>query len=172
MVEIPPIPADGRVLYFSRDRVDFGFLSHFHPSPISLDGETWPTVEHFYQAQKSDNPDYRDAIRSAETPGLAKRLAAPPDAPRRISQKSWFRKNKVAPRPDWHDAKLDLMRRADLAKFSQHQNLATLLFATGDAALIEDSPFEPFWGTGPDGAGLNWAGRVLMEVRERLRTRI
>ena len=28
---------------------------------------------------------------------------------------------------------------------------------------------EPFWGIGPDGRGLNWAGRVLMEVRELLR---
>ena len=65
--------------------------------------------------------------------------------------------------------KLDLMRRADWAKFSQHRDLAKLLLGTGSAELIEDSPFEPFWGTGPDDAGLNWAGRVLMEVRDRLR---
>ena len=38
-----------------------------------------------------------------------------------------------------------------------------------DAELVEDSPFEPFWGIGPDGRGLNWAGRVLMEVRALLR---
>ena len=44
-----------------------------------------------------------------------------------------------------------------------------LLLATGDAELVEDSPGEPFWGIGPDGAGLNWAGRVLMEVRTQLR---
>jgi predicted NAD-dependent protein-ADP-ribosyltransferase YbiA (DUF1768 family) len=50
------VPPDGRILYFARDRAAFGFLSHFHPSPIALDGETWPTVEHFYQAQKSDDP--------------------------------------------------------------------------------------------------------------------
>jgi predicted NAD-dependent protein-ADP-ribosyltransferase YbiA (DUF1768 family) len=36
--------------------------------------------------------------------------------------------------------------------------------------LIEDSPGEPFWGTGPDGAGLNWAGKVVMEVRDALRS--
>jgi N-glycosidase YbiA len=64
------------------------------------------------------------------------------------------------------------MRRTDLTKFSQHPDLATLLLATGDAELIEDSPFEPFWGIGLDGTGLNWAGRVLMEVREQLRAGI
>ena len=75
------------------------------------------------------------------------------------------------PRADWHDAKLDIMRRADLAKFTQHGDLAALLLATATADLVEDSPFEPFWGTGPDGAGLNWAGRVIMEIRDRLRQR-
>jgi ribA/ribD-fused uncharacterized protein len=61
------------------------------------------------------------------------------------------------------------MRRVDLAKFSQHADLAELLRATGDAELVEDSPSEPYWGIGPDGQGSNWAGRVLAEVREKLR---
>jgi len=60
------------------------------------------------------------------------------------------------------------MRRADLAKFTQNRDLARLLIATGEAELIEDSASEPFWGLGPDGGGPNWAGRVLMEVREAL----
>jgi N-glycosidase YbiA len=165
------IPADQQILYFSRDRAGFGFLSHFHASPISLDGETWPTVEHFYQAQKSNHPGYRAAIRAAVSPGMAKRLSAQPDAPRRVSQQSWFRKNGATPRADWHEVKLDIMRRADWAKYNQNPELAQMLLATGTAQLIEDSPFEPFWGTGRDGNGQNWAGRVLMEVRERLRDR-
>jgi ribA/ribD-fused uncharacterized protein len=168
-LDVLTIPADNRILYFERDRGLFGFLSHFHPSPILLDGEAWPTVEHYYQAQKCPDPAYRQAIREATTPGRAKRLAAPPDAPRRVSAQSWFRKSGVPLRPDWHEAKLSIMRRADRAKFSQHPNLAALLLATGDAELVEDSPSEPYWGIGPDGRGGNWAGRVLMEIREELR---
>ena len=163
------IPPDNWILYFDRDSAQFGFLSHFHPSPIVLDGEFWPTVEHYYQAQKSDDPHYKAAIRAAERPGKAKRLAAPPELPRRFSQSSWFRKNNVAPRADWHTVKLDNMRRADSAKFAQNPELAALLLATAYAELIEDSPSEPFWGIGPDGQGHNWAGRVLMEVRDTLR---
>jgi len=164
------VPSDNRILYFGRDREGFRFLSHFHASPIVMNGESWPTVEHYYQSQKSANPEYKAAIREAIHPGLAKRLAAPPSAPRRISQNSWFRKNGEQPRADWHDVKLDIMRRADHAKFTQNEDLALLLLATGDAELIEDSPGEPFWGSGPDGAGLNWAGRVIMEVRDALRS--
>jgi len=167
----PAIPEDNRILYFGRDREQFGFLSHFHPAAIGLDGEVWPTVEHYYQFQKSPEPAYRQAIREARTPGMAKRLAAPPQAPRRVSAQSWFRKNGVPPRPDWHEVKLGIMRRADRAKFTQHRDLAERLLATGEAELVEDSSSEPFWGVGPEGRGGNWAGRVLMEIREELRGR-
>ena len=164
---LPPIPPDGRIHYFARDRAAFGFLSHFHPPAIVLDGKLWPTVEHYYQAQKSFDPDYRAAIRAARSPGMAKRLAArmPPGG---VSAQSWFRKHGQEPRADWHEIKLDIMRRADWVKYSTHPELAARLMATGDAELVEDSPFEPFWGFGADGAGLNWAGRVVMEVREGL----
>lgn len=164
------IPADGRILYFERDRAAFGFLSHFFPAEIVLDGLTWRTVEHFYQAQKSDDPAYRDAIRAAVSPGIAKRLAAHPAAPRRISGQSWFRKHGLLPRDDWHQVKLDIMRRADRVKFTRHGQLSSLLLDTGNAELVEDSPHEAFWGTGPDGLGENWAGRVLMEIRADLRS--
>ncbi|MBV8888843.1 MAG: NADAR family protein [Alphaproteobacteria bacterium] len=163
------IPDDNCILYFGRDRDAFRFLSHFWPAPITLDGESWPTVEHYYQAQKSDNHGYRQAIRAALTPGQAKRLAAPPGAPRRVSHHSWFRAHGREPRVDWDAVKLDVMRRADHAKFAQNPDLAELLLATADAELIEDSPSDRFWGTGRDGQGLNWAGRVLMEVRDSLK---
>src|SRR6516162_831611 len=135
---LPPLPLDGRILYFDRDRTTFGFLSHFYPAQLLVDGETWPTVEHYYQAQKSEDAAYRWAIREATSPGAAKRLAAPPAAPRRISQHSWFRRNGTQPRADWHDVKLDLMRKADWEKFTQHPGLGRLLLGTGAAELIED----------------------------------
>src|SRR5579863_8451560 len=142
---MPSIPADNRILYFARDRAAFRFLSHFWSSPIRLDDRDWPTVEHYYQAQKSLDPAYREAVHRAATGR--------------------------APRDDWQDIKVDVMRRADEAKFRQNPELAALLLTTGSAELIEDSPHDAFWGTGEDGSGLNWAGRVLMEVREKLRAR-
>ena len=163
----PPL-RDGSIRYFARDRAEFGFLSDFYPSPITIDGEVWPTVEYFFQAQKSFNPAYRAAIRAAETPAAAKQLAANPDPRRPAAARSWFLQSGETPRSDWAAVQLDIMRRADLAKFTQNPELGQRLLATGTADLIEDSPFEPFWGIGRDGAGENWAGRVLMEVREAL----
>jgi ribA/ribD-fused uncharacterized protein len=161
------IPPDNRILYFGRDREAFGFLSHFHPASIELDGEIWPTVEHYYQAQKSSSRPYRQAIREAVSPGQAKRLAAYPGTTNRQRKDSWLLENGKLPRPDWDAVKLDIMRSADWAKYSQNP-VRDLLTATGDAELVEDSPSEGFWGIGPDGLGQNWAGRVLTEVRIRL----
>lgn len=167
MTEFPPIPDDNRILFFRRDRASFGFLSHFATSRVEVDGEVWSTVEHAYQSRKSLDARYRDAVRACATPGEAKHRAAVP-GPGRRDRGSWFAAHGAQPRPDWPDVKLDLMRRADAAKYVQNPELADRLLATGDADIQEDAPHDAFWGTGRDGAGQNWAGRIIMEVRAAL----
>jgi len=167
--ETPSIPSDRRVLFYKRDRAEFGFLSNFHLVPIVVDGVPYPTTEHYYQSQKSLNGDYLAAIMAAPTPGAAKQLAASPDKPMRTSRHSWFRKHQIAPRPDWADVKAGIMRTALRAKFTQHADLAARLIATGDAEIVEDSKYDRFWGIGEDGAGANQMGRLLTELRSELR---
>lgn len=161
------VPMDNRILFYTRDRAAFGFLSNFSPTPIWLGGVQWPTVEHFYQAQKSFDPEYRQTVLCAATPGIARNLGADPTLPRRRSRRSWFRRHGQEPRADWKQVKIDIMRRAITAKFAQHPMLAAALRATGTTELIEDSLIDAFWGTGPEGQGLNWAGRILAEIRGR-----
>lgn len=50
------------------------FLSNFYPAPVVLDRLTFPTVEHAFQAAKTDDRVEKLAIRQAKTPGQAKRL--------------------------------------------------------------------------------------------------
>lgn len=164
------LPEDGRILFYRRDREDFGFLSHFHPAPFVLDGEAWPTVEHFYQAQKSEDPDYRAAIRAAVHPGHVKRLSAAPHLPKRFSKGSWFKTHGRTPRADWDAVKFDVMYRADRAKYLQNPDLAALLLATQQVELVEDSTSDAFWGIGSDGGGQNRAGGLLMHIRSLLGT--
>jgi ribA/ribD-fused uncharacterized protein len=47
--------------------------------------------------------------------------------------------------------------------------LRVILLATGEAKLVEHTSNDAYWGDGGDGSGKNMLGRVLMEVRERLR---
>ena len=133
---------------------DFGEFSNFAPYSIFLDGERWPTSEHYFQAQKFKDLAYRAKIRKANSPTLAARLGRD-------------RKQKL--RRDWESVKVGIMRKAVLAKFTQHDVLQALLLSTGDAKLVEHTENDDYWGDGGNGRGKNLLGRILMEVRALLR---
>jgi ribA/ribD-fused uncharacterized protein len=167
----PNVPPDNRILFYKRDAENFGFLSNFYPTAVEIEGQKWLTVEHYYQSQKSSDSEYRDAIRQAATPGKAKRLGAAPGSSQHGSNQSWFHRNGKLHREDWDEVKVEVMRSALVAKFRQHPDLAERLLETGDAEIVEESATDFYWGAGHDGQGLNWLGRLLMELRSHLKSR-
>jgi predicted NAD-dependent protein-ADP-ribosyltransferase YbiA (DUF1768 family) len=52
---------------------DYSFLSNFHPSPVLMDGQQYPTVEHAFQAAKTTSVAERQVIQMIRSPGQAKR---------------------------------------------------------------------------------------------------
>lgn len=132
---------------------DYGAFSNFAEYPIRIDGVTWPTAEHYFQAQKFEDTAYRQRIRRASSPMEAARMG---------------RDRKMKLRRDWESAKVSVMHTALLAKFRQHDELRTLLLSTGDAKLVEHTDNDDYWGDGGDGRGRNMLGQLLMRVRETL----
>ena len=132
----------------------FGEFSNFAAFPIALGGQRWPTSEHYFQAQKFEDAAYRDKVRAAKSPTIAARLG---------------RSRKVKLRRDWESVKVGVMRAAVTAKFTQHDDLRTLLLSTGDAKLVEHTENDDYWGDGGDGSGQNVLGRLLMQLRDELR---
>ena len=129
-------------------------LSNFHWSPFLLEGKTWPTVEHYFQAQKFPaDPDLQERVRAAKTALAAKRLG---------------RTKTAAFRSDWESIKDEVMYTGIKAKFQQNPVLAALLLETGSAWLIEKAPRDSYWGSGPNGCGKNKTGQILMHVRREL----
>ncbi|WP_306673705.1 NADAR family protein [Tahibacter caeni] len=139
---------------FYRVSDDYGEFSNFSPHPIRLAGKRWPTSEHYFQAQKFHDAAYAERIRQAHSPMDAAILGRD-------------RRQKL--RRDWESVKVEVMRTALRAKFTQHADLAALLLSTGDAKLIEHTGNDSYWADGGDGSGKNWLGRLLMELREALR---
>lgn len=133
---------------------EYGFLSNFYAASMEIDGISWATVEHYYQAQKFFDPERQAAIRSAPTPGAAKKLA-------------WAEDSGL--RGDWDDVRDEVMLAALRAKFTQHPTLCARLLATGDALLVEHTALDAYWADGGDGSGLNRLGMLLMQVRNELR---
>ena len=144
---------DDAVFFYTPDG-PFGDFSNFARLGVALDGAWWPTAEHFFQAQKFDDPAYREKIRRASTPRMAADLG---------------RTRALPLRPDWDTARVAVMRRVVLAKFRTHAALRDLLLSTGTRPLVESAPGDAFWGCGPEGTGENRLGKLLEEVRAMLR---
>ena len=142
------------VIEFNSKSATHTELSNFHWSPFLLEGKTWPTVEHYFQAQKFPaDPVLQEKVRAAKTALGAKRLG---------------RTKTAAFRTDWETIKDEVMYTGIKAKFQQNPVLATLLLETGSAWLIEKAPRDSYWGSGPNGCGKNKTGHIIMRVRQDL----
>lgn len=146
------------IRFFSKSEAYCEF-SNFAAFGIELDEAWWPSVEHYYQAQKFTEPDMRNKIRKAAKPVIAKNLA----------RKYLARKYRRAIRPDWDEVKDAVMERAVGAKFAQHEELRRLLLATGNKELEECAPTDTYWGVGCEGSGLNKLGKLIAQIRANLR---
>jgi len=119
----------------------------------SVGEQTWPTVEHYFQAMKFPADGvWQEAIRIAPIKSV-RSMGADPAHPLR---------------GDWEQIKERVMKEAIIAKFRQNPALLALLQATGDKP-IRDESIDSFWGTGSKGKGQNRLGAVLMEVRSDLK---
>lgn len=136
-------------------RGNYFFLSNFYPSRIVLDGIEYPTIEHAYQAAKTDNIEHRQRIAAIETPKGAKA------AGRRIKRPA-----------NWFEVNLDIMENLVRQKFTRYPELREKLLATDDAELIEGNNWnDRFFGMVWDKkkeiwVGENKLGQILMRVRD------
>lgn len=141
---------------FYSKTAEYHELSNFSPFGFEEGGQYWPTVEHYFQAQKFAGPEnaaYREQVRNARTAKDAKAMG---------------RTRKVAIRSDWDRIRDDVMLTALRKKFSSPK-LEELLIGTGLRPLVEASPSDEYWGCGRSGKGRNRLGQLLMALRAELR---
>ena len=136
-------------IYFYTKNDPFYELSNFAPFGLECDGAYWPTVEHFFQAQKFLDPERRERIRRASSPRDARALG---------------QSRAIPIRADWDAVREDVMYRALHLKFRRPE-LHALLLGTMGRPLVESSPFDHIWGAGQDGSGQNRLGHLLERLR-------
>ncbi len=127
---------------------EYRFLSNFYPCEVEHRGRKFPTVEHAFQAAKTDVPSEIEYVAAARTPGDAK-----------------LRGKTVILRKDWETVKIDIMRELLHSKFSDPE-LRKKLDDTKPHRLYEGNLHgDTFWGV-CRGKGRNVLGWLLMEVRD------
>lgn len=134
------------------------FLSNFSNHDINYKGLNFPTVEHFFQAMKSNNfkNDVNLFLESKE-PIEAKKLG-----------------KKIELRQDWEHIKDFIMFIGVFKKFNKHQEIKEKLIKTSPQFLIEGNFWhDNYWGNCTCNKckeiyGLNKLGNILMIIRSKL----
>ncbi|GHO44944.1 NADAR family protein [Ktedonospora formicarum] len=144
------------IYFYTAHEEPYGCFSNFSRHGIKMSGLWWPTVEHYFQAQKFAGTAYEAQIQRASTPKRAAEMG---------------RSRKVPLRVDWEQVKDEVMFKAVLCKFETYSELRALLLGTGEDEIVESAPGDYYWGCGADGSGQNKLGKILMDVRRVLSQR-
>lgn len=137
---------------FSRFDPEHFLASHSGPG-FELDDRHWPTAEHYYQAFKFPEGDYRERIAAAASAIEAHKLG-----------NVWWRRK----RKDFKQVRKTLMTRALYSKAVQNPLVSQALLETGEQLILETSAYEHFWGIGRDQRGENKLGKIWMDIRKKL----
>lgn len=151
-------PPHGLALFFQ------GWASQWHPSPFEVDGVFYTCAEQYMMAEKARLFDDDTALKA---------ILATSD-PR--EQKALGRKVRGFNEHTWQDACLEIVRRGNMAKFTQDDELWAKLDSTEHLIIAEASPYDRYWGIGlaidhpsvgmiSKWRGENWLGAMLGRVR-------
>ena len=135
---------------------EYKMFSNFYPCTVFFEGRNYPTVEHAFQAAKSNNWKFRKQLSEVpvDQPGYTKKLGST-----------------VTLRKDWEIVKISIMRRLLMQKFCC-DDFRKLLISTNEAVIIEGNWWhDNYWGDCycqkcKDIEGKNQLGKLLMKIRE------
>ncbi|XP_063414797.1 uncharacterized protein LOC134696776 [Mytilus trossulus] len=152
-------------LFFWRKESPF---SQWHPAKFTIDGLTFNCAEQYMMYNKakfSKNEAELDAvILSLDDPG---------------DMKSYGRSICDLDYVAWEEKREEIVKKGNMAKFSQNEKLREELVSTYPKLLVEASPHDQVWGIGlaaddpkifdvNNWRGSNLLGKIITEVRDEL----
>lgn len=132
---------------------EFTFLRSDYSVNVEFDNSIYPSLEHAFQAAKTNDLVARAEIRVAKTAQDARALG-----------------KKLQLDPTWDKRRLEVMKQLIQQKFKSNLDLKLKLLRTGQRNLIQGGMHrDHFWGQDRNGIGENYLGKLLMEVRGDIR---
>ena len=132
---------------------EYRWLSNFVPAKITLGKRTFASVEHAYQSEKSDDPDWKTYCTLETNPAVVKRQA----------------KNVIL-RKNWDEMRDHIMIDCLIQKFSQ-EPYKQLLLDTKNEEIQEGNYWgDDYWGVNlKTGKGQNKLGKIIMRIRNDIK---
>lgn len=151
-----------KIIGFWKPQEKYGFLSQWYKCTFTDDeGREYNCAEQYMMAQKAllfKDEDILLDIMYENNPSNIKKYG------RRIKN---FNSDV------WDANKYNIVHKGNELKFTQNPRLLKKLVSTGDAILVEASPYDNIWGIGTTNysdknkwCGENLLGKILMEVRD------
>lgn len=149
-----------------------GILSNFYITPIIIDGILYNSSEQYFMKIKQETFDPLNVQ-------LGKDIMKE-NNPKNIKN---FGRNVNNYQEDiWDQMRYNVMYKGVYEKFYQNKNLRDILLETENKILVESSPYDKVWGIGLNEneaklihpskwEGKNLLGKVLMEVRKKLKNK-
>ena len=153
----------GEAVVFYKTKDSFGGLSNMASGyPLQINGVRILTTEALYQACRFPHlPDVQREIIGQHSPMTAKMKSKP---------------HRKYSRSDWNEVRYKVMRWCLHVKLAQnYDEFGRLLLETRSQPIVEQSRKDDYWGaklvdeTGNTLVGENVLGRLLMELREKLK---
>lgn len=135
-----------------------GPYSNWHFQPFTHDGTQYNCSEQYMMVMKArvfDDAESEKLIMESGSPG---------------EQKAYGRKVKGFDSALWSEHCVDIMVPALVSKFTSTPRLQQLILSSGDATMVEASPYDQIWGVG---LGVNdrrildeaqWRGKNLLGI--------
>lgn len=138
--------------FFERE---YYMLSNWSAHKVKLWGNEFMTADHAYHYKKFEEsaPHIARKILKASSPMEAKNIAS---------------KYKTYSLDKWEAIKDEVLYEILKTKAQQHTEVYDALIKSNGKNLIENSPYDSYWGTGPDGNGQNKLGKLWMQIRTEL----
>ena len=163
--KVPKESDEDVIKYYGKSKLNKWLSTHYMDgNDFEYKGRQYKTVEHAFQAQKNNDPEFQDLL----TLGNDNYLGDDISIIKRQTNKSGMKKLKKTIIDNWDTLQIGIMKDIIISYLDSNLEIKEKLINTGSKDLMYTGPgSDSFWGKVKN-SGENNHGKILMDIRRDL----